>query len=298
MLEPVPLESLGLEIPLHGEHLGHAVGDRSTRGEDHTAAAIERLDVTHLEKHVEGPLAGRLGQARHPGHFRHVEEVLEVVRLVHEQPVHAQFLERQRRSFFSSAERPLSRNSRFSRGTEPRQAKVVVFLLRHGLAGVTPRRFLGTRFRPRRQCCARGASPAPSAAAHSSLWSPSDSSPREILKAGSSGGCGTLKRGTEAASVWPSRPVVSLTVPLPPHHRRPDSRASTLKIPYRSEWATRLKSPAVRCLDKSIGTHSERSNPNRATCGYLPWKHFRVGARSLSNSKLALTQKICAFCVK
>jgi hypothetical protein len=46
-----------LEIPLHGEHLGHAVGDGCAGGEHHAAAAVERLDVPHLQEHIEGPLA-------------------------------------------------------------------------------------------------------------------------------------------------------------------------------------------------------------------------------------------------
>ena len=46
-------------------------------------------------------------------------------------------------------------NSRFSRGTEPRQAKVVVDLLHHGLEGGSAHRFVSTRFRPSRQCRAR-----------------------------------------------------------------------------------------------------------------------------------------------
>ncbi len=85
-----------MKIALHREHLGHAVGDGRARGEDHAPAAIERLDVAHLEKHVEGPFTGGLRQARDASHLRQVEQILEVLRLVHKKAVHAQFLERQR----------------------------------------------------------------------------------------------------------------------------------------------------------------------------------------------------------
>ena len=94
-MEVMFLQILRLKIPLHREHLGHAVGDGCARGEDHAPAAIERLNVTHLEKHVEGPLAGGLRQSRDAGHLRQVEQIFEVMRLVDEQAVHAEFLERQ-----------------------------------------------------------------------------------------------------------------------------------------------------------------------------------------------------------
>ena len=84
MMEVMLLQILRLKIPLHREHLGHAVGDGCARGEDHTPAAIERLNVAHLEKHIERPLAGGLRQARDPRHLRQIEKVLEVVRFIHE----------------------------------------------------------------------------------------------------------------------------------------------------------------------------------------------------------------------
>ena len=83
MIEVMLLQILRLKIPLHREHLGHAIGDGCARGEDHASSAIERLHMAHLEKHVEGPLAGGLRQARDAGHLRQVEQILEVMRLVH-----------------------------------------------------------------------------------------------------------------------------------------------------------------------------------------------------------------------
>ena len=95
MMEIVLLQVLGLEIPLHREHLGHAVRDGRTRGEHHTAPAVERLDMPHLQIHVEGPFAGGLRQACDARHLRDVKQVFEVMRLVHEDSIHAKFLERE-----------------------------------------------------------------------------------------------------------------------------------------------------------------------------------------------------------
>jgi len=44
--------------------------------------------------HIERPFARRLRQSRDACHFRNVEQVFEIVRLVHQQPVHAKFLQR------------------------------------------------------------------------------------------------------------------------------------------------------------------------------------------------------------
>ena len=85
-----------LEIALHGEHLRHAVGDRGTGREHHTASPIYLLDVPGLEEQIEGPLRGCLRQARDSGHLADVKEILEVLGFINEQPIHAQFLEGQR----------------------------------------------------------------------------------------------------------------------------------------------------------------------------------------------------------
>ena len=85
-----------LQIALHGEHFRHRVGERCARGKHHTPALVTLLDELHLQEQVERPLAGRLRQARHAVHLGDVEEVLELVGLVHEEPVDAQFLEGQR----------------------------------------------------------------------------------------------------------------------------------------------------------------------------------------------------------
>ena len=89
-----------LEIPLHGEHFGHAVGDGRTRGEHNPSPAIEGLDMAHLQVHIEGPFAGGLRQAGNARHLGDVEQILKIVCLVHEHPIHAEFLESQRVVFF------------------------------------------------------------------------------------------------------------------------------------------------------------------------------------------------------
>ena len=58
-------------------------------------AGVHALDMEHLEEHIERPLRGGLRQTGDAGHLGDVEQVLEIVGLVHEQPVHAQFLESQ-----------------------------------------------------------------------------------------------------------------------------------------------------------------------------------------------------------
>ena len=81
---------------MHGEHLGHAVGDGRAGGEDDSAAIIRRLDVADFQIHVEGPLAGRLRQPGDARHLGNVKKIFEVVRLVYEDPVNAKFFEGQR----------------------------------------------------------------------------------------------------------------------------------------------------------------------------------------------------------
>ncbi len=95
-MQVVFLQLVMLEIPLHREHFGHAVGDGRAGGEHHAAPAVQRLDMAHLQKHIERPLAGRLWQSRNPRHFGDVKQIFEIVRLVHEQPVHAKFFKGQR----------------------------------------------------------------------------------------------------------------------------------------------------------------------------------------------------------
>ena len=96
MVKAVFLKFIRLEIPLHGEHLGHAVRDRCARGEDDASTAVHGLNVAHLEIHIESPFAGGLRQSGDARHLREIKQILEVVRLVHKNAVHTKFLESQR----------------------------------------------------------------------------------------------------------------------------------------------------------------------------------------------------------
>ncbi|QRE00577.1 hypothetical protein [Pseudomonas phage Itty13] len=80
-----------VEIPLHGVHLGHGVADRRAGGEDHVAAAGGLQHLPDLQEQVGRLLAAGLrAQACDAVHGGGEREVLELVRLVHEQGVHAQ----------------------------------------------------------------------------------------------------------------------------------------------------------------------------------------------------------------
>jgi len=83
MMQVMFLELVGLEIPLHGEHLRHAVGDGRARGEHDPTPTIERLDMAHFQIHIESAFAGGLRQAGDPRHLGDVKQILEIVRLVH-----------------------------------------------------------------------------------------------------------------------------------------------------------------------------------------------------------------------
>ena len=86
------LQPVILEIPLHGVKLGHGVADRCAGGKDNAPAAGDLVHVAALGEHIRRFLRVRRGEARHVAHFCVEKEVLVVVRLVHEQPVHAQLL--------------------------------------------------------------------------------------------------------------------------------------------------------------------------------------------------------------
>jgi hypothetical protein len=60
MVELEGFERGHLEIPLHGEHLRHTIGDGRAGGKNHPRAGVEALHMEHLEKYVEGPLRSGL----------------------------------------------------------------------------------------------------------------------------------------------------------------------------------------------------------------------------------------------
>lgn len=90
MLEALLTQSFILQIPLHGVHLGHGVGDGRTRGKNNAATFRQFVQVAALGKQVAGFLGLGLGQPRHVAHLGVEEQVFVKVRLVHEQPVNTQ----------------------------------------------------------------------------------------------------------------------------------------------------------------------------------------------------------------
>lgn len=94
MLQALAAQRLVLQIPLHGVQLGHAIGYGRTRGEHHTAPAGQLVQIPALHKQVRGFLRLRLCEPRDVAHLCDEEQVLVVMRLVHEQPVCAQLLKR------------------------------------------------------------------------------------------------------------------------------------------------------------------------------------------------------------
>jgi hypothetical protein len=70
MMQIVLFQIVRLQIPLHGEHFGHAVGDGRAGGEDTPPPLFTGLDMTHFQIHIEGAFAGRLRQT---GDARHLE---------------------------------------------------------------------------------------------------------------------------------------------------------------------------------------------------------------------------------
>ncbi len=96
MLELIAPQRAHLQVALHREHLRHRVGNRRAGREDHATAFVLRLDVLNLEEHIECALGSGLRQTGNARHLRDVEEILELVRLVDEEPVDAKFLEGQR----------------------------------------------------------------------------------------------------------------------------------------------------------------------------------------------------------
>ena len=80
---------------MHGEHLGHAIGNGRPGSEDHTPTSIDGLNMAHLEEHIKRPFTGGLWQTGDARHLGNVEQVFEIVRLIHKQAVNAKFFKRQ-----------------------------------------------------------------------------------------------------------------------------------------------------------------------------------------------------------
>ena len=87
------LQCAQLQVPLHGEHFRHAIGNRCPSGKHHPTAAVGLLDVSDFEEHIQGPLRGGLRQTGNSGHLGNIEQVLKMMRLIDKQPINPEFLE-------------------------------------------------------------------------------------------------------------------------------------------------------------------------------------------------------------
>ena len=92
---PAAPQSLGVEETLHRVHLHHRVGNRRAGGERHAVAGMLLAEVTGLHVHVEGPLAAAGLDAGDAIHLGRRLQVLEIMRLVDEDVIDAEFVEHQ-----------------------------------------------------------------------------------------------------------------------------------------------------------------------------------------------------------
>ena len=81
-----------MEIPLHGVHFHHGIGNGGAGGEDYAPVAGQVIQVAALHEHIRGLLGFGLGDTRHVPHLGKGGQVLETVGLIHKQPVYSQFL--------------------------------------------------------------------------------------------------------------------------------------------------------------------------------------------------------------
>ena len=85
------IQQVRLQILLHNVHFGHRVHNRRSSGKHDTTATVQLLQVAHLGVKVKCPLGAILiTQARYIGHTGGVEQVLEIVGLVHKDTVNTQ----------------------------------------------------------------------------------------------------------------------------------------------------------------------------------------------------------------
>ena len=95
MLQPPAPQSLGVEESLHRVHLDHRVGNRRAGGERHAMAGMLLVEVTGFHVHVEGPLAAAGLDAGDALHLGRRLQVLEIMGLVDEDVIDAEFVEHQ-----------------------------------------------------------------------------------------------------------------------------------------------------------------------------------------------------------
>ena len=95
MLQATALEALGVEESLHRVHLDHRVGNRRAGGERHAMAGMLLVEVARLHVHVESPLGAAGLDAGDALHFGRRLQVLEIMRLIDEDVIDAEFVEHQ-----------------------------------------------------------------------------------------------------------------------------------------------------------------------------------------------------------
>ena len=95
MLQPTAPQPFGVEESLHRVHLDHRVGNRRAGGERHAVAGVLLVEVTGFHVHVEGPLGAAGLDAGDALHLGRRLQVLEVMGLVDEDVIDAEFVEHQ-----------------------------------------------------------------------------------------------------------------------------------------------------------------------------------------------------------
>ena len=87
------LQKIVLQVPLCGIQLCHGVGKRCAGGMDVTHIVGNFINITALHEQIGCFLGVGLGNAGHVMHLRVEEQILELVALIHEKSINAQFLE-------------------------------------------------------------------------------------------------------------------------------------------------------------------------------------------------------------
>ena len=95
MLQTTARKALGVEEPLHRVHLHHRVGNRRAGGERHPVAGVLLVEVTGFHVHVEGSLGAAGLDAGDAVHLGGRLQILEIMRLVDENVIDAEFVEHQ-----------------------------------------------------------------------------------------------------------------------------------------------------------------------------------------------------------
>ena len=83
-----------LQVPLDGVELYHGVGNGGAGGKYHAAPTRQLVQVLTLHKEVGTFLSLGLGNAAHIPHFCRQKQVLKIMALINEKPVHAELLKR------------------------------------------------------------------------------------------------------------------------------------------------------------------------------------------------------------